>query len=242
MGTSEGAAANFRELNDVELARLARDSEERLVAYIVEARAAGRLEAAVHGAQVLAFSYQERIRGFVFTKIGGRGTVVADEIAERTVADAISSLEGFAGSTIPELRSWIFTIARRRIADYLRRGRVQEEPLEIDWGEGGQEREEMRTTDPFDAVDRGSIFNLGSTGLVPSPRKASSSFASREAWRSRSTAAGSAVTPLLASSSEVGPRGYRSPCPDRRRGRPRRGRSGGRSRGPPIVAVRWSHL
>ena len=58
-----------------------------------------------------------------------------------------------------EFRALIFTIARRRIADYLRKGRVEEEPLEINRGEGTWERKEMGTTDTLEAVDRGSIFN-----------------------------------------------------------------------------------
>jgi RNA polymerase sigma factor (sigma-70 family) len=158
-GAREGAAANFRELNDVELAELARDSEERLIAYIAEARRVGRDDAAIRAAQILAFRYQERIRGFVLGQVRKRGAAVADEIAERAIGDAIASVESFAGSSIGEFRSWIFTIARRRIIDYLRRGRVREEPLEIDWGEGERERKEMGTADPLEAVDRGSIFN-----------------------------------------------------------------------------------
>ena len=82
-----------------------------------------------------------------------------DEIAERTLADAIVSMEGFAGSTIGEFRAFVFRIARRRIIDYLRKGRVEEEPLEIDWGEGAQERKEIGTADPIEAVDRGDVFN-----------------------------------------------------------------------------------
>jgi RNA polymerase sigma factor (sigma-70 family) len=153
---------NFRERNDAELAKLARDSEEKLIAYIVEARRADRLEAAVQGAQILAFRYQERIRGFVFNRLGSKGPLVVDEIAERTLADAISSMESFAGSTIGEFRGFVFRIARRRIADYLRKGRVEEEPLEVDWGEGTEERpatEQQKQANPQAAIDEASVFN-----------------------------------------------------------------------------------
>ncbi len=87
-----------------------------------------------------------------------RGSAVADEIAEKAIGDAIASVGGFAGASVGEFRAWVFTIARRRIYDYLRKGRVREEPLEIDWGEGETERKEMGAGDPIDAVDRGSIF------------------------------------------------------------------------------------
>jgi RNA polymerase sigma factor (sigma-70 family) len=151
-------AANFRELNESELAKLSRDSEEELIAYVVEARRAGRDEAAIKAAQILAFRYQERIRGFVRVKIAGKGSGVADDVAETALSDAIVSMESFAGSTIGEFRSWVFTIARRRIADYLRKGRVETEPLEVDWGEGARERE-LPGGNPIEAIDRGSVFN-----------------------------------------------------------------------------------
>ena len=92
------------------------------------------------------------------TRIQDRGGAVADEIAETAISDAITSAESFAGSTIGEFRSWVFTIARRRIADYHRKGRVETEPLEVDWGEGARERE-LSGGNPIEAIDKGSVFN-----------------------------------------------------------------------------------
>ena len=51
---------------------------------------------------------------------------------------------------------------RRRIADYLDKKRVREEPLDIDWGEGETERDtadSRRFTDPTIAIEDSSVWN-----------------------------------------------------------------------------------
>lgn len=153
---------NFRERNDAELGKLASESEEKLIAYIVAARRAGRSDAAVQAARVLAFRYERRIRGFVLNRLGSKGRAVCDEVAEMALAGAIASVGGFEGSTAGEFRAFVFRIAGRRIADYHRKGRVEEEPLEVDWGEGEQERGAtagQKEADPLRAVDDASVFN-----------------------------------------------------------------------------------
>ena len=126
---------NFRQRNDAELAELAKRDEERLLAYIVEARRTGQVEAAVKAAQVLAYSYDQQIRGFVHNRLGSKGSWSPTSSPALTLADAIASVGRFEGSSMGEFRALLFTIARRRIADYLRKGRVEEEPLEINRGE-----------------------------------------------------------------------------------------------------------
>jgi len=153
---------NFRHLNDAELANLAKQSEEKLIAYIAEARRAGELELAIRGARVLAYSYEARVRGFVFNKLGSKGPLVAEDIAEVTLADAVASVDSFAGRSMGEFRGWLFTIARRRIVDYMRKDRVDETPLEVDYGEGAEERPATRgqqQTNPMVAIDDSSVFN-----------------------------------------------------------------------------------
>jgi RNA polymerase sigma factor (sigma-70 family) len=155
----EEGVLNLRELNDTELAELAQDSEERLLAYIVEARDAERIEAAVTAAQVLAYRYERQISGFVFNQLGSKGPLVVEEVAERTISDAIGSAAGFAGMTVPEFRGWIYRIARRRIADYHRKGRVDEIPLEVRTEAGETREREIRTGDPTEVIDRTSVIN-----------------------------------------------------------------------------------
>ena len=73
---------NFRQRSDPELDRLAKEDEERLLAYIVEARRADRIEAATRGAQILAWSYEKKVRAFVLNRLGSKGPLVVEELAE----------------------------------------------------------------------------------------------------------------------------------------------------------------
>lgn len=144
---------NFRELNDAQLAEL---PDEKLVEYIVGARRAGRLEEAVKAAEILAFTYQERILAYVGVRVRNRGEVVVNEVTETILTDAIVSAGKFEGSSIGEFRGWIFRIASNKINDYLRgvyrrKDKAEEVPVERK-GEDGGERE-YTEGDPFDAVD-----------------------------------------------------------------------------------------
>ena len=139
---------NFRERNDAELARL---GDGELIAYIVDARRAGRIEAAVMAAQVLALRYEPRIRGYVATRLQSKGRAVSDDVAERTISDAIVSVANFEGESLPEFGGWIFQIAKFRIVDYHRKGRVDEAPLEFKSPDG----EWVRARDRERRSDRG---------------------------------------------------------------------------------------
>jgi RNA polymerase sigma factor (sigma-70 family) len=147
---------NFRERNDADLARL---GDEELVAYIVDARRARRTDAAVTAAQVLAFRYERRIRGFVGSKLGSKGTLVTEEVAERTISDAIASVAGFGGASVPEFGGWIFRIARNRIVDYHRKGRVEEVPFEVKTPEGEWRERDIETGDPTEVLDSADVIN-----------------------------------------------------------------------------------
>jgi RNA polymerase sigma factor (sigma-70 family) len=159
--------ASFDELNDAELARL---SDEQLIAYIVKARAAGRPEAAVTAVQILAYRHEKRITGFIYNQLGSKGADVVDEVAARTIAGAIGSAASFEGGTIKEFRAWVFTIARRRRIDYLRKKRVDEVPLVIDYGDEAEERE-FGAGNPLDAVDDASVFNQALSELAKDSHK-----------------------------------------------------------------------
>ncbi len=55
---------------------------------------------------------------------------VAVDITAETFAQAWRCRRSFRGSTEPEQRAWLLTIARRQIARYLRRGVVERRALE----------------------------------------------------------------------------------------------------------------
>ena len=132
---------------------------QELVAYILEARRSGRSEAAVLAAQMLAFRYEPRIRAFVRTRLGSKGEIVTDEVAGRTFSDAIASIANFEGESVPEFGGWIFRIAKNRIVDYHRKGRVDQTPLEIRTEEGEWRERDIETGDPTEVVDRGDVIN-----------------------------------------------------------------------------------
>jgi RNA polymerase sigma-70 factor (ECF subfamily) len=54
---------------------------------------------------------------------------IALDITAETFAQAFRGRRGFRGSTPPEQRAWLFTIARRQIARYVRRGSVERRAL-----------------------------------------------------------------------------------------------------------------
>ena len=54
---------------------------------------------------------------------------VAMDLAAETFAQAFVSRGRFRGSTQAEAGAWIFTIARRQVADYLRRGKAERRAL-----------------------------------------------------------------------------------------------------------------
>jgi RNA polymerase sigma factor (sigma-70 family) len=145
---------NFRERNDAEMARM---TDDELIAHIAAARAKDQDDQAVMAVQILAYRHERAVLAFIQKELGSKGPQVVEEVAERTIADAIRSAASFEGVVIEEFRGWLFQVARRRRVDYLRKRRVEEVPL-ARGGEDGEERE-FGEGDPLDAVDRASIFN-----------------------------------------------------------------------------------
>ncbi|MBA2448487.1 MAG: sigma-70 family RNA polymerase sigma factor [Chloroflexi bacterium] len=143
-------------MNDAELYEL---SDDELIAYIVKARAAGRSSAAELGVRILAFKQERQVTGFMFNQLGSKGPEVVEQVAARTIADAIAAAASFEGESIEEFRGFLFRIAHRRRVDYLRKNRVDEVPLVNEHDEDAREREFAGGGDPLEAVDRASVFN-----------------------------------------------------------------------------------
>lgn len=118
--------ANFRELNDAQLAQL---DDERIVEYIRAARQAERGDAVEVATQVLAFKYEEKVLGYVRTRMERFGSAVYEEVAEVALSDTVVAAVGFRGETLPEFGGLVFRIAALRIADYHRKKRIDPLPL-----------------------------------------------------------------------------------------------------------------
>ena len=112
----------FRRLRDHELDRL---SDEELIAYLRTAREQGENADATLALRILVFGYQGILERRARMK-------VPRERAEDVAAEAlVSAVAGeFRGESIGEFRSWLNTIVDRRVADFHRRKRLDEQPLD----------------------------------------------------------------------------------------------------------------
>ncbi len=120
---------DFRPLREHELSEL---SDDRLAAYIIKARTAGRAEAMTTAVRVLAFGYWEIIEMRVRLK------VPSEDVLEVTTTALESAMKAaFDGESTGEFRSWLHTITNRRVADYHRakEGKPQIVPLPEPGGE-----------------------------------------------------------------------------------------------------------
>lgn len=125
----------FRHLPDLELQRL---SDDELIARIREARDVGEFEAAKLALSVLVFGHMDNVTRRVALKVPAQDV---DQVASSAMISAITS--AFNGHSVGEFHSWLHTIVDRRVADYYRRGRLQQVPLpdehagdEAFWGQG----------------------------------------------------------------------------------------------------------
>lgn len=107
---------NFPERDEHELSRL---DDDALLAYLLKARVAGRLEAATTALRVLVWGYLDIIEMRVRLKVP---THEVDEVVGTVMESALKS--AFDGTSEGEFRSWVHTIADRRIADFHRRSRL----------------------------------------------------------------------------------------------------------------------
>jgi RNA polymerase sigma factor (sigma-70 family) len=125
----------FRQLGEAKLAEL---SDEELIEYVLAARGAGDQPAATLALQIFASGMEARVRAFVANRLDSHGDVVIEEVAERTLADAIRSIGTLRGASAGEACAFVYKIAHLRVIDFHRSGRVSTTPLEVDWGDGPQ--------------------------------------------------------------------------------------------------------
>lgn len=117
------AAVKFRHVPDDELRRL---SDEKLIAYLREARAAGQLAAGRRALAFLVFGYESDVKRRLSLRVPPH---VVDDVAHDALVRAIAA--AFDGGSEGEFRSWLHTIVDRAAADWYRRAkrRPQESPL-----------------------------------------------------------------------------------------------------------------
>lgn len=101
-------------------------SDEQLVAYMRDAREAGRPDAMKPGLAVLVFGYWDSLLGRARLRLPPSD---AEDVAGEAVASAVAS--AFDGRSVGEFRSWVHTILSRRIADWweLREQKLDKSPL-----------------------------------------------------------------------------------------------------------------
>jgi RNA polymerase sigma factor (sigma-70 family) len=101
-------------------------SDEELVDYINDARAAGQHEDALLALKILVFGYSDRILAYVRNRAPYEES---EQIAGQVLVSAIESAVNYEGKRIESFGAWIYLIARRRIADFLRKRRLELRPL-----------------------------------------------------------------------------------------------------------------
>jgi RNA polymerase sigma factor (sigma-70 family) len=106
-----------RELSDLELSDL---SDEELVDYIKRMRDCGNAQAALQGLRVLVYGYEGKLRSFVRGKIPSEHV---DDVLNKVLDSGFTSV--FDEDSIESFRSWIFTIARYRVADFYKKERPE---------------------------------------------------------------------------------------------------------------------
>jgi RNA polymerase sigma factor (sigma-70 family) len=105
--------------------------------------------------------------------MGSHGDAVVDEITERALEDAIRSIARLRGETAEEGRAFVFKIARLRIADFLRKGRLAADSIDDGDGAGPSDRQgELSVGDGADAIDTKLVIDQALEGLRPDHREA----------------------------------------------------------------------
>ena len=143
---------DFRERPESELANL---SDDDLIEYVRRAREAGAIDAMNLALAVLVHGYFPILVRRATLKLPGWAD--PEEVAAEAMIGALKSK--FDGETTVSFKAWINRILQRRIADLLRKGRLDTTPLltgdedaEKEWGEVPSVEFEGITTDVQRAI------------------------------------------------------------------------------------------
>lgn len=114
-------------------------TDDQLIAYLREARAAGDLVAARRALALLVYGYEPIVRRRLAMKVPAH---VVEDVAHDALVRAIAA--AFDGSSQGQFRSWLQTIVDRTAADYYRRAERRPQEVELpnqSTGEGAWSRE-----------------------------------------------------------------------------------------------------
>jgi DNA-directed RNA polymerase specialized sigma24 family protein len=143
----------FRHLSDLELQGL---SDDALIDRVRRARDAGEFDAAKLALSVLVFGHMDNVERRVRLKVP---SPAVEFVASNAMVSAITA--AFNGQSPGEFHSWLHTIVDRRIADYHRRGRVDQVPLPDEhvgdatvWGQLPGVEDETGTVEVGDIVEQ----------------------------------------------------------------------------------------
>lgn len=148
----------FDPLNDLQLDQL---DDDALIAYIRRARDAGRPDAARLALRILVFGHMENVERRVRMKVPGHAV---DLVAGKAFESAF--IAAFDGTSEGEFHKWLNTIVDRRIADYHRRKRPKEQPLNPT-EEEGNERNQPTVEPDTGAVEAQSAVDQAMAELNP---------------------------------------------------------------------------
>ena len=159
----------MRPLGEAELTAL---GDDELIEYAIGHREAGAQEEADLALKIFAFGLEAPLRGFVRSKLDSHGDAVIDEVVEKALEDAIRSIGDLRGSTPAEARGFVFKIAKLRIIDFHRKGRVETTPLEnlLPEGGGGPVPGSMRSGGEDDLIVTWMVIDESLAELRPDHR------------------------------------------------------------------------
>lgn len=136
----------FKERGERELAAM---PEDRLIAYLLDARAHGVPTGLA--VSILVYKLMNDVRRRVAMKVPAEAI---EEVSEAVLLSALTS--NFDGASVGEFRAWLTTIMRRRIADYHRSPKTDVRLVPLpDEHEGDDEVWGARASVPFEgeAID-----------------------------------------------------------------------------------------
>jgi RNA polymerase sigma factor (sigma-70 family) len=144
----------FRKKTEQELTAL---GEDDLIAYLLDARAAGDRDASGLAVSMLVFGFMANIEYRVAMKVPAESV---EDVSKSVLLSALAS--PFDGGSVGEFRNWIGRIVQRRIADFHRdpRREMRTDPLPTEhqgdddvWGEEPAAEFEGDTVDVRRAIE-----------------------------------------------------------------------------------------
>ncbi len=106
-------AVSFEPLSDLQLQQL---DDDRLIAYIRDARDRDQRLVARRGLMILVYGYERDVKRRLSIKVPNH---VVDDLAHDALVRAIAA--AFDGTSVGEFRSWLHTIVDRTAVDFFRR-------------------------------------------------------------------------------------------------------------------------